>query len=124
MMRRTSLWAFLLAPAFLLTGCSGVSSEFCDTLTEGGTGARIFTPYIAWGSGPGEVDSRLAAMDGIEEVPAEVSKEWDTWRAHLSAVSEAEQAGDAPSELIADGSSGQAADAGSALSDFYTGTCL
>ena len=76
------------------------------------------------GSGPGEADSRLAAMDGIEEVPADVSEQWDAWHAHLSAISEAEHAGDAPAELIADGSSGAAAEAGSALSDFYTGTCL
>ena len=123
-MRRTSLWALLLVPAFLLTGCSGGSSQFCDSLTEDGTGARIFTPYVAWGSGPGEAESRLAAMDGIDEVPADVSEQWDTWRAHLSAISEAERAGEAPSELIAEGSSGDAADAGSALSDFYTNTCL
>lgn len=108
----------------LLTGCSAASAEYCNTLQEQPAGNSVFNPYIGWGSGPAEADSRLAAMDAVREAPSDVADEWETWRAHLSAISEAETAGEAPSELIQAASSGGAADAGSALSDHYVEHCL
>lgn len=123
--RTRALLPVLLATATLaVTGCSSGGSQVCDTLVEDGAGARIFLPYVAWGSGPADADGRLAIMDAAGEPPADIADDWETWHDHLSAISEAESAGDAPAELISDAASGDAAEAGSALGDYYVDTCL
>lgn len=121
---RRKLLPLLVLPTLLIAGCSSGASQACETLQENGAGARIFSSYVAWGAGPADADSRLAVMDSVEEPPADLVDEWDTWHTHLTAIREAEIAGGAPPELISDGASGDAAAAGSALSDYYIETCL
>ncbi|WP_072314543.1 hypothetical protein [Agrococcus sp. Marseille-P2731] len=124
MRARTAAIALSAASMLLLAGCSGGSDAYCETLREQPAGNYVFNPYIGWGSGPAEVDSRLAAMDAVGEPPSDIADEWEAWRAHLTAISEAETAGETPTELIAAASSGEAADAGTALSEHYVDACL
>ena len=117
----------LSAAVLTLAGLSGRAAgapEICSTLKEGGAGASMFTPYVAWGSGTADVDARLAVMDAAGEPPAEIEDAWGTWSTHLEAIREVEDTGSNPADAIADGSSGDAADAGSELSSFYSDSCL
>ncbi|WP_413318010.1 hypothetical protein AA0Z99_12920 [Agrococcus sp. 1P02AA] len=124
MRARTAAIAASAAAMLLLAGCSAGPSAYCETLQEQPAGNYVFNPYIGWGSGPAEVDSRLAAMDAVGEPPSELADAWATWHAHLTAISDAETAGEAPAELISASSSGEAAEAGTALSDHYVDACL
>ena len=118
--RRSTLITVALAATLGMTGCaSGGDAGFCGPLHDDHeTAADAFDPLIPGTDDADTVRTRLALVEKLEPTP-ELADDLEVWTDYL--IGAADIIDDDPDAVLA---AHDAAAAGEALSDYYTGICL